>query len=293
VGKPGAEVRADASVGTLLGAGVEYYWPFAGTRMFLAPRASAFRETRNVFRDDDLVASLRDRKASVGIDLGLTTSHSMELRVGYQVSDVETSVAIGTLGPDRPGGESSGQEELARMRFTFDRMDAPIIPERGFRVEGGADYYLKAPGTDQAFGRTSLSVTRFHPLSDEDRIFGGFRGGSSFGSDATLLYQFGLGGPFRLSSFDRERFRGQRFLYGTGGYLREIWQLPDFLGGPVYATGLFETGTAYDEYDDAEWHVSGSGGVIMDTILGPLLVAGAFGDEGSAKFYFILGDLFR
>ena len=31
----------------------------------------------------------------------------------------------------------------------------------------------------------------------------------------------------------------------------------------------------------------------MDTILGPLLVAGAFGDESSAKFYFTLGDLFR
>ncbi len=35
------------------------------------------------------------------------------------------------------------------------------------------------------------------------------------------------------------------------------------------------------------------GGVIMDTLLGPLLIAGAFGDEDSAKFYFVLRNLFR
>jgi NTE family protein len=124
-------------------------------------------------------------------------------------------------------------------------------------------------------------------------VFGSFRGGASFGNDAPLLYQFGLGGPFRLSSFDRERYRGQRFLYGTGGYLHEIWRLPDFLGGPVYALGFFETGSAFDDRDMADWHASGSGGVVVETILGPLLIAGAFGDESSAKFYFILGDLFR
>ena len=288
VGKPDAEVRADVSVGTVLGAGIEYYWPFAGTRLFLAPRAVAFRETRNVFSENELVASVRDRTTAVGGDLGFTTSHSMEFRIGYQIGDVESSVAIGGVQP-----EVSGKEELVRARFTFDRMDAPIIPERGFRVEAAADYLLDVPETDTAFGLASASVTVVHPLSDEDRVFGGFRGGASFESDAPLLYRFGLGGPFRLSSFDRERFRGQRFLYGTGGYLREIWRLPDFLGGPVYALGFFEAGSAYDDRDMADWHASGSSGVVMETILGPLLIAGAFGDERSAKFYFVLGDLFR
>ena len=288
VGKPGAEVRADLAVGRTVGAGIEYYWPFAGTRMFFAPRALAFRETRNIFRDDEFVSSVRDRTAAVGGDLGFTTSHSLEIRLGYQIGDVESSVAIGD-----PQPEVSGAEELARARLVFDRMDAPIVPERGYRIRGEADYYFEAPGATKEFGRAAASASVFEPLSDVDRLFGGVRGGSSFAGDAPLLYQFDLGGPFRLSSFDRDRFRGQRFLYGNAGYLREIYRLPDFLGGAVYATGFFETATAYDDYDDAEWHLSGSGGIIMDTILGPLLVAGAFGDESSAKFYFILGDLFR
>jgi len=31
----------------------------------------------------------------------------------------------------------------------------------------------------------------------------------------------------------------------------------------------------------------------MDTLLGPVLVAMAFGDEGSSRFYFTVGNLFR
>ena len=293
VGKPDAEVRADVAVGTTFGAGIEYYWPFAGTRLFLAPRAGAFRETRNVFHDDELVASVRDRTTALGGDIGFTTSHSMEVRLGYQIGYVESSLAIGTVPPGLAEPEVSGKEQLARMRFMLDRMDAPIIPEHGFRVEAAADYLLDAPGTDRSFGLATTSVIAFQPLGDRGRVFGGFRGGLSFENDAPLLYQFGLGGPFRLSSFDPNRFRGQRFLHVTGGYLRSVARLPDFLGGPVYAIGFFETGSAYDSYDAAEWHGSGSGGVVMDTILGPLLIAGAFGDESSAKFYFTLGDLFR
>ena len=293
VGKPDAEVRADVAVGTTFGTGIEYYWPFAGTRLFLAPRVGAFRETRNVFHDDELVAIVRDRTAALGGDIGFTTSHSTEFRLGYQIGNVESSLAIGTLPAGLAEPKVSGKEQLARMRFTLDRMDAPIIPERGFRVEAAADYLWDAPGTDRSFGRATTSVIAFHPLGDRDRVFGSFGGGFSFENDAPLLYQFGLGGPFRLSSFDPNRFRGQRFLHVTGGYLRSIARLPDFLGGPIYAMGFFETGSAYDSYDAAEWHGSGSGGMVMDTILGPLLIAGAFGDESSAKFYVILGDLFR
>ena len=61
----------------------------------------------------------------------------------------------------------------------------------------------------------------------------------------------------------------------------------------VYATAFVETGSAFDDIDAAEWHGSVSRGGIMDTLLGPLLIAGAFGDEDSAKFYFVLGNLFR
>ena len=109
-------------------------------------------------------------------------------------------------------------------------------------MEVAADYLLDAPGADTSFGLATTSVTAFHPLDDRDRVFGGFRGGFSFENDAPLLYQFGLGGPFRLSSFDPDRFRGQRFLHVTGGYLWSVARLPDFLGGPIYAMGFFETG---------------------------------------------------
>ena len=117
--------------------------------------------------------------------------------------------------------------------------------------------------------------------------------GSSFSRNAPIPYEFTLGGPFRLSSFDREQFRGQKFILASGGYLRTITRLPDFLGGNVYVTGIVEIGSAFDDFEDAIWHGSVSGGVVMDTLLGPVLVAMAFGDEGSSRFYFTVGNLFR
>ena len=292
VGKVGAEVRADVAVGQTLGAGVEYYWPFGGSRLFFAPRAFTFRDTRNVFDNEDLVAIVRNRLAALGGDFGFTTFRSTEFRIGYQVGDLKDEIAIGSVG-DRERPELTGREELLRFRFAFDGMDAPIIPKQGLRAELDADWLLKAPGATEEFGLARGVVTVFQPLAAQDRIFVSGQGGSSFSRNASFPYQFTLGGPFRLSSFDREQFRGQKFIFASGGYLRTIARLPDFLGGYVYATGIVESGSAFDDFDDAVWHVSVSGGVVMDTLLGPVLVAMAFGDEGSSRFYFTVGNLFR
>jgi hypothetical protein len=40
-------------------------------------------------------------------------------------------------------------------------------------------------------------------------------------------------------------------------------------------------------------HGSFSAGMVVDTLFGPVLVAAAFGDEDTSKFYFVLGDIYR
>ena len=292
VGKVGAEVRADVAVGQTLGAGIEYYWPFGGSHFFFAPRAFTFRRTRNVFENEEFVAIVRNRLAAVGGDVGFTTFRSTEFRFGYQLGDAKDEIAIGSVG-DRERPQLAGREELLRFRFAFDGMDAPIIPRQGIRTELDTNWLLEAPGATEEFGLARGIVTIFQPLAARDRVFISGQAGSSFSQNAPFPYEFTLGGPFRLSSFDREQFRGQKFILASGGYLRTIARLPDFLGGNVYVTGIVEIGSAFDDFDDAIWHGSASGGVVMDTLLGPVLVAMAFGDEGSSRFYFTVGNLFR
>ena len=292
VGKPGAEVRADLAVGSTLGAGLEYYWTFAGSRMFFAPRALAFRRSRNVFQDDEWTAIVRSRAAAVGGDFGFRNRRSAEVRFGYQIGEVKDTVAVGILG-DGGAEDAEGKEELLRFRFNYDRTDAPIIPRNGIRGQLRADWLLKTPGADEPFGIAEGSATAFRKLSERNRLFGSFAGGASFSGLSPFAREFSLGGPFQLSSFDRDQFRGQKYLLTGGGYLRTIGRLPDFIGGDIYVTGIFELGSAFDRFDDALWHVSASGGVILDTLFGPVMVAVAFGDQGSSRFYFTVGQLFR
>lgn len=288
VGKTGAEVRLQGDLGARLGAGAEYYFPFIGRSVFVAPRAFYVREFVSEFENDDLVASRRDRSTGVGIDLGFTTSRNAELRLGYQLADVESTVRIGD--PSLP--EPAGREELVRARFVYDGHNAPVIPTRGVRTTASIEWYEDAPDAERAFGIGRVELSAFVPRGAGDAIYVLGRAGASFGSTPPFLYDFALGGPFRLSAFALDEFRGDNALYGSVGYLREISRLPDIMGGPVYLTGLVETGSAFDDFDDADFRFSAGGGILMETAIGPLFAIASGGTGGNFKFYFTLGRFF-
>ena len=146
-----------------------------------------------------------------------------------------------------------------------------------------------APGAEQEFGRALATVNAFFPRGESDSIFLFARGGAALGGSLPFLYDFSLGGPFRLSAFELDEFRGDNMLYGSAGYLHSVARLPDILGGPVYLTGLVEIGSVFDEFDSAEYRFSVGGGVLMDTAIGPLYAIVSGGTGGELKFYFTLG----
>ena len=70
-------------------------------------------------------------------------------------------------------------------------------------------------------------------------------------------------------------------------------RLPDFLGGPVFAGGWLENGDAFDDFSQASWRTNGSVGVVMDTLLGPVIIAGSWGFDGRWRSYVGVGRIFR
>ena len=78
----------------------------------------------------------------------------------------------------------------------------------------------------------------------------------------------------------------------TIGYLRQIGRLPDFVGGPIHAAAWAESGSAFNRVADASVRSSASGGLVVETLLGPLVVGVSVGNEGSASFFFAIGRLF-
>lgn len=167
----------------------------------------------------------------------------------------------------------------------------------GARLGAGAEYYFPFIGRSvfvapRAFGIGRVELSAFVPRGAGDAIYFLGRAGASFGSTPPFLYDFALGGPFRLSAFALDEFRGDNALYGSVGYLREISRLPDIMGGPVYLTGLAETGSAFDDFDDADFRFSAGGGILRETAIGPLFAIASGGTGGNFKFYFTLGRFF-
>ena len=87
--------------------------------------------------------------------------------------------------------------------------------------------------------------------------------------------------------------RGRHYYVATGGYLRRVGRLPDFLGGPIFAGGWLENGDAFADWNDAGWKANGSAGVVMDTLVGPLIIAESWSFDGRWRTYFGVGRLFR
>ena len=101
------------------------------------------------------------------------------------------------------------------------------------------------------------------------------------------------GTPFRLGGFASGELSGPNYYVATGGCLRRIGRLPDFVGGPVFAGAWLENGDAFDAWRDAGWRTNGGAGVMMDTIVGPVLIAGSWGFDGRFRLYLSIGRLFR
>lgn len=288
VGKPGAEIRVQGDLGVRLGASAEYYYPLIGRSVFVAPRVFAVRQLRSEFEGDDLVASRRDRRTATGIDLGVSTRRNAELRIGYQLGDVKSSIRVGD--PNLP--QPAGREEFFRARFVYDGHNAPLIPTRGVRTTWSVEWFRDAPGAERPFGRARVDFSAFVPRGATDAVYLIGRAGGALGDSLPFFYDFGLGGPFQLSSLELDELRADHVVFGSIGYLRQVSRLPDILGGPIYLTAFFENGSAFDAFDDAEYRFSAGGGVLVNTAIGPLFATVSGGSGGRFQFYFTLGRFF-
>ena len=96
----------------------------------------------------------------------------------------------------------------------------------------------------------------------------------------------------RLGAYDLGEFRGDHYAVVTAGYLRGIGRLPDFLGGPIFAGGWLENGSAFDDFKDATLRTNGGVGLILDTLIGPMLVGSSFGFDGDWRYYLAIGRIF-
>jgi NTE family protein len=294
----GSELRIDGTIGSDPHAAIELYRPLGSTPLFLAPYAAAGTQTFNAIDNDAVVARYGQTIARAGINGGVNIGARSDVRIGAYLEHRSASIEIGN--PGFP--EVRGQETGAELVWRLDMQDSPVVPSVGVASEVRVSHVFNGPDIvvgDQVVPRDgrqtqlSAAASEFWSVGPANRLFAYGGVGTSFDSTPLPPDQFALGGPFRLGAFESGELRGPRYYAATGGYLRRVGRLPDFVGGPVFAGAWLENGDAFDEWRNAGWRTNGGAGVVMDTIVGPVLIAGSWGFDGRFRIYLSIGRLFR
>jgi NTE family protein len=294
----GSELRVDGTLGSNPAAGFELYQPLGPTPLFVAPYAGIGTATFNLIQDDAVVARYGQTYLRAGASVGANLGAYSDLRLGAYIGHLDAGIEVGD--PGLP--EVEGKETVAELAWRFDGQDSPVVPSSGTNAQTRFSYVFDGPDlslpvdtvrSSVELSQLSGTANHFWSLSERGRVFlyGGL--GTSFDNSPLPTHQFQLGSPLRLGSYDSGELRGDHYFVATGGYLRQLGRLPDFMGGPVYAGGWLENGDAFNDWDRATWRTSISLGVIMDTLVGPVLLGGSTDFDGRWRTYIGVGRIFR
>jgi NTE family protein len=288
----GGEWRNDLLFGSTNLAATEFYQPIALSHFFVAPYAFASKSSRNSFTGLTRVAVFGDERAGGGFDIGYNSGRRSEFRIGYEIFTAKLSPLIGGAGLPNVRG-STGE---FRARYIWDGQDSPSVPSRGTRILATVSRVLQSPGLAHPIGQLDVETSTFIPVGPKTSLFFAGSGGTTFRGSAGPFQTFALGGPFRLGAYLPQEFLGNHYGYSSLGFRRELYRLPQFVGKKIYWGGWYEAGTAFGTAVNDPGPVVVRGtfdlGVIAETIVGPIALAGSVSPTGQSRVNFSIGRLF-
>jgi NTE family protein len=284
----GGEWRNDLLFGSSNLAATEYYQPIAMSRFFVAPLAFASKFARNSFTGTTRVAVFGDERAGGGLDLGYDSGRRSEFRLGYEAFTGKLDPLIGSAGLPIVHG-STGE---FRLRYVWDGQDSPTVPSRGLRVVANLSRVLQSPGLAHPIAQIDVQTSTFIPLGAKTSLFFIASGGSTFHGAAGPFQLFALGGPFHLGAYLPQEFIGNHYGYSSLGFRRQLYRLPQLVGGKIYWAGWYEAGSAFNDPSSVVVRGTFNLGVIAETIAGPLALAGSISPTGQSRVNFSIGRLF-
>jgi NTE family protein len=290
-----SEWRNDFILFSKYGLRSEYYHPFTPlTHWFVAPRGLAENNPFYLYNDNKLVSIYRQTNLGGAIDVGYQFGNTGELRVGYEGGWKHFAPQIGNAN-ELP--TFSGAYGDTRIQYKLDRFDDPVIPRAGQNLQ--ADFYWTntSPLASKPYPVAEIGSQNFFRLNEPSSVFLNGFAGTTFNYYNTGLPQFSLGGSQRLVAYGINELLMDKYFLFQLGYLRQLATLPPLLGGGIYFLGVYEAAQVYGPPHTmvnkaSGFPTDGALGLVINTILGPVEFAYAYGDTGHHKFFFQIGRLF-
>jgi len=185
------------------------------------------------------------------------------------------------------------QPFVSSARFQYLGQDNVQVPTRGTELRTLYRYSTQTPNTSGGYSQWDTTISHFIPVGSRGIIFGTASGGTSFGAANLGLAGFSLGGPLRLSAYNRGELLGNNYFLAETGYLHRLLKLNPVIGDAIYGTGFFEIGKAWDGppgMPNLPFDVSGA--IVVTSFFGPVYGGVSGGDSGHFAWFFGLGRIF-
>ena len=308
----GREWRSNFQLGHTMAIGSEIYQPVGvGQRLYLLPSLDferqkfAVYDSRSPARREEL-GRYDANRLTLGFEAGVNLSNVARAQggIGWVVAQTEidagdrTSQGVGL--PLPPDQDFSGAAAL--FELNYDTLDNTHFPNNGSIATLSGLFLERSLGWEETNRRLELSWSSFrtwrHNTIGVSIDYATLLAGAT-DLDSQAVFQPRLGGFGNLAGFPRDSIAGQKSVLGSLAAYRRVASPVVFAWDfPVYVGGIAEVGSAWSgDRDDIPsgvdpllWSTTAFAGV--ETPLGPLYLAYAYGEGGSHQGYLFLGQAF-
>ncbi len=272
-----------------------HYIPSRLPFLFVAPEVHLDKREYFDIRDKVLVDKFSVRRLGGELMIG-TIFKKSEIEFGYQSDRVTVS----------GGTQPSRQEGVLRLRgvrlnVNRDTLDAQDFPSRGTVFSARFDQRLKTLGSDVNFARYETEFGRYVPVSQTSTIQ--LNAAAGYARGAIPFYErfyiggfnFSEGAPRRMVGFDFDELPAHQVGIIGASYRYRWLSRPLGFAKRAFLAGYYNAAALSDQ-DRSPYNFNlfqGVGAALsVDTILGPLRLAGGWGQGSRFNLYFTFGPSF-
>ncbi len=284
----GGEWRNDVQFGRIVGLNSELYQPLTWSRGPFVAVGSWWRNGNYDWWRDGVDAGDFDviEHASGG-GLGSRLAHWGEVRAGVRAGHVKVR-SPGGRGPAEFDGHIGGYTG----RLAWDTQDHAVFARGG--LAGEIDFFAARRTFDSALEYEKLEGRATATVSQGPSSFSlTVSGGSGLATDLPDFELFRLGGLDRLSGYHDDQVRGHTYGIASLRWYRRLYKSPSILPTTLYAGLGLDAGNAWATRRDArldDLRYGGNISLMVDTYLGPAVLAYGRAEDGNDAVYLTLGS---
>ncbi len=288
----GGEWRSVIRIGERQQLSTQFYQPLDERgRWFVEPSIGFLERNVNTFVGDEIQSQFRVTEYRANLGVGRVLGNVAEVRAGLSSGTGEATVNIG---PEQPPFDFDTGAFFASIRY--DTIDNPFWPRfgTGANLSWRAEREALGADADIDFLLTGLSTN--HSWGPRTLI-------GSFDVQAQVKQAPGVqnllltGGFLNLSGFPRDSLSGRYTGVARLVYYERIGiqLLRGLLDTPLFVGASLELGNAWQDSSDISFSNSLLAGSIfagLDTIIGPVYLAGGLAEGGNSALYLFVGRPF-